>query len=98
VIAGVHDMCRIQRLGHRLAGQVLVTQVDQDQVIVRPAGDKIKPVAHEFLRQSLGIGNHLRRILGKLRRRRLAQRDRQRRDRMHMRPALKAGKDRLISL
>src|SRR5215208_1640449 len=53
LVAG--DAYRLERLLQLLACRISLYQVDQDQVVVRPAGDEVEPAFEQTIGQSLAI-------------------------------------------
>ena len=86
-----------RRLG-RLAGQLLRRQIDQHQMVVGAAGDKLVAAGEDLLGQRLGVGDHGVRVVAELRRQRLVERHRLGGDHMHQRAALQAGEHRRVDL
>lgn len=88
-----HDACPVQRLCEFFAGDILISQVDEDQVIIRAAGHEIEAVFEQHLGQGLGVPDDLSSVGDELRRVGLGHRYRDCGHCVHMRPALEAGEN-----
>ena len=68
-------MCgAVERSLGRLAGEALRRQIDQHQVVVGAAGDKLVAAGEDRLRHRLGVGDHGMRVSLELGRQRLVKR------------------------
>ena len=92
VVVG-HDAGPVQRLGELLAGDVLVSQIDQNQVVVRSAGHELEAIFQQFFGQGLGVPDDLFCIGDEFGRIRLGQRHGHGGHRVHVRPTLQARED-----
>lgn len=86
----------VQGLGQGFAGQVLVAQVDEHQVVVGPAGNEVESVAHQLFSEAGGVLDDLFGVRLEVRGQGLCQGDGQAGDRVHVGSALQAGEDGLV--
>ena len=81
-----------------LAGDVFLAKIRQHQVVVRAAGDKVKPAVEQRRSQRLRVFDDVFGVDLERRLRRLAQADGLACDHVHQRPALRAGEDGAVEL
>src|SRR5215207_2457870 len=96
LVAG--DADRLQRFFQFLACDALLLQVDQDQVVVRPARDEVYTTFQKALGQRLAVLDDLAGVVFKLRLQRLAESDRLACYGVHQRAALHTGEDAAVHL
>ena len=87
-----------QGLTNHVSGQILRTQIQQQQMRVGSARNQINPAFLQCLAQNFGIFHHLRGISLKRRTQGLTETNRLGRNHMHQRPALRPGKNGGINL
>src|SRR5215217_3692714 len=88
----------LQRFFKLLAGDARLLQVDQDQVVVRPARNEVQPTLKEPVGQCLAVGDDLPGVVLELRLQRLAESDGLARDGVHQRAALHPWEDAAVHL
>src|SRR5918998_397297 len=96
LVAG--DAHRLERLLELGARGVRLYQVDQDQVVVRPAGDEVEAAFQEAIRQSAAVLDDLPGVGVELRLQGLAEGHRLAGYRVHEGPALHPGEDAAVHL
>ncbi len=92
------DVRRSERRVGGLAGQPLLHQADQHQVVVGAAGYHVVAAPDEHLGHRLGVADHLRLVVLEARLQRFLEAHRLGRDHVHQRAALGAGEYRGVEL
>src|SRR5918997_6665810 len=96
LVAG--DADRLERILQFLAGDTGLYEVDQDQVVVRPAGDEVQAAFQQAFGQRPAVVHDLASVNPELGLQRLAEGDGLAGDGVHQRAALHAGKDAAVHL
>ncbi len=90
------DAGSVKGFGEFFAGDALVPQVDQHQMVVGTAGNEVEAALHQFLGHGFGVGDDLLGVGDEFRRVRLGQSDRNGCERVHVRTTLKARENGLV--
>ena len=91
-------MCLIQQLLHRFTGELVGSQVNQHQMIIRTAGNDLDITAKQPLAERLRIVHNPLLVYLEIIGERFLEADSLGRDHMHQRASLNAGEDRLIKV